>query len=327
MGSIDEFGRDSMLHAGWKDWYHLKHREKAALPGTPFENYVESVLLRFHDDFLNPTPAGVLGDGGSDGLADSGSILYACYGSNAKKDTERKLEKKIAGDFSRGLSSWESFTTWRFVTNANVGPECLKQLTTLQTVHGEDSKRPLSIRLWGVEKLWLEVVSSFSADYMNELFPGAPGLANLQLNDLVPLLDALTGEASPLDGGSGISPVPYGKVEFNELPPSNRMELNSGRMFAPRIDSWFAESAQPDLHDTNAARFRAIYEEHKLVTNDPGPLLERIYVAVGGSDFRLDLTRADAVYAVVAYFFDECHIFEEPPVDYVIAGDLLALAN
>jgi hypothetical protein len=79
---------------------------------------VADVLARFHRDFINPTPAGSLGDGGSDGLAESGSILYACYGSRAQHDAERKLAHKIQGDFARGLASWDTFVSWRFVTNA-----------------------------------------------------------------------------------------------------------------------------------------------------------------------------------------------------------------
>lgn len=315
------------LHPAWKDWYHLKHLGSSSKQGTSFEDYIESVLTRYHDDYVNPTPAGTLGDGGCDGLADSGMILYACYGSRAKKDTERKLREKIAGDFTRGVGSWSSFTVWRFVTNAPAGPECVKQITQLQTTHGPGTGRPIAIRLWNPEKLWIEVLSGFSADLLDQLFPGAPGVVNVELSDLIPLLDALGDGALSRDEGLDIRPVPVGKVEFNKLPDLNQFELNSGRTLATRIDSWFAQSSNPDLHDIQAARFRAIYEENKKVVADPGPLLERIYIAVGGSDFRLDNTRANAVYAVVAYFFDECHIFEEPPANFLLGGDQVAVAH
>ena len=41
--------------------------------------------------------------------------------------------------------------------------------------------------------------------------------------------------------------------------------------------------------------------------------MEQIYIAVGGSDFRLDQSRANAVYAIASYFFDSCDIFEAVP--------------
>lgn len=317
-----------ILHPGWKDWYHLKHKDRSTAQGSPFENYLESILVRHHDDYVNPAPAGSLGDGGCDGIAENGSILYACYGSQAKKDTERKLREKIASDFKRGTASWSGFDTWRFVTNASTGPECVKQIVELQATHAEGTERPLTIRLWNPEKVWIEILSGFSSDKLDELFPGAPGTANVALEDLIPLLDDLrNGDALRADEISEIRPVPTGKVEYNKLPQTSQLELNSGRTLATRIDTWFAESSDPSLHDEQAARFCAIYEENKAVVSDPGELLERIYVAVGGSDFRLDNTRANAVYAVVAYYFDECHIFEEPPPDFRIGSVSIAATN
>lgn len=44
--------------------------------------------------------------------------------------------------------------------------------------------------------------------------------------------------------------------------------------------------------------------------------MERIYVSLGGADFRYDDELANAVYAVTAFFFDECDIFEAPPADW-----------
>ena len=66
--------------SNWRDWYHFRHQQGCLVSGAQFEDYVTRILGRFHDDFTNPSPAGALGDGGCDGLADAGTILYACYG-------------------------------------------------------------------------------------------------------------------------------------------------------------------------------------------------------------------------------------------------------
>ena len=71
---------------------------------------------------------------------------------------ERELAAKITSDFSRGFSQWPSFHTWKFVTNAPIGPESTKALTELQQSHGPASDRPLTIRKVSAEDLWLEVV-------------------------------------------------------------------------------------------------------------------------------------------------------------------------
>lgn len=313
-----------LLTPSWKEWYHLRHQQACLVSGSEFESYVTRVLARFHDDFTNPFPAGSLGDGGCDGLADAGAVLYACYGQRPGRSAERELQSKIESDFTRGRDSWSTFQTWRFVTNAPIGPESLKTFTSLQQQHGSGSSRPLTMRIWTPENLWSDVVSTLPLDVLNELFPGVPGAANLELADLVPLLDALGAPDDGYDAPTTILPVPLSKMDFNSLAQGSRLEFNSGRVMAPRIDRWYSESSDPDLYDAHGEKFRTIYLAAKSVTTDPTEILERIYVATAGANFRLDATRANAAYAVVSYFFDSCHIFEMPPVDI---GSLDAAAN
>ena len=88
-----------MRDPAWREWYRAQHDRRSSLQGTSFEDYVTSVLSRYHRDYFNPAPAGKLGDGGCDGFAEAGTILYACYGSRAQRDAERKLRDKMRGDF------------------------------------------------------------------------------------------------------------------------------------------------------------------------------------------------------------------------------------
>lgn len=55
-----------------------------------------------------------------------------------------------------------------------------------------------------------------------------------------------------------------------------------------------------------------IYKRIKGVGIEADEILERLYIAIGGQDFRLDSARALGVYAVTSYFFDNCDIFEDP---------------
>lgn len=302
-----------LLTPSWREWYHFRHQQECFKSGSEFEAYVTSVLERFHDDFVNPSPAGTLGDGGCDGLAERGTILYACYGQRPRRNAERELEAKLRSDFARGLESWDTFTTWRFVTNAPAGPESLKALTTLQASHDGASDRPLSLRLWNSQRLWTEIVSTLDVAVLNLLFPGAPGTANVELADLLPLLEALGGASDgPAETGGRVAPVPVTKMDYNALADGSRIEFNAGRLLAPRIERWYSELADPDLSDRHGDQFRALYRSARDTVNDPTEILERLYVAVAGSDFRLDAKRANATYAVVAFFFDSCHIFETP---------------
>ncbi len=312
--------------AAWQDWYRAQHDRRCLQTGSSFEDYVSSALSRFHNDFINPTPAGSLGDGGCDGLAEAGSILYACYGSRAQRDTERKLTAKMEGDFTRALATWSTFTRWRFVTNAPAGPEAAAYLVEIQRAHGPETPRPIQPRLWNPDQLWFEVVINLTPRQLDELLPGVPRAENIELSDLVPLLDLLGNQSDSPEQDQPIRPVPVTKMDFNELPAPARAEFNEGRLLAPRIDDWFKGQSDPDLRDRQGRNFKGIYEEQKRTTTNPGELVERLYTALGGSDFRHDSKRANAVYAVTAYFFDSCDIFEEPAADYE-GGQHCAVAN
>lgn len=301
-----------LLTSNWREWYHFRHQQACHASGTPFENYVTGVLGRFHDDFTNPSPAGSLGDGGCDGLAEAGQILYACYGQRPGRNAERELQAKLEADFARGLDSWTTFTTWRFVTNAPIGPETLKSFTALQQQHAPGVTRPLTMRIWTPDNLWTDVVSQLSTEVLNELFPGAPGAENLELADLLPMLDTLGDATDPGDSPASILPVPATKMDFNGLPEAGRLEFNAGRVMAPRIERWYAEASDPALADIHGEKFKEIYQAARAVTSDPAEILERIYVSVAGGNFRMDGRRANAAFAVVSYFFDTCHIFESP---------------
>ncbi len=306
-----------LLTPNWLEWYHFRHQQECLKSGTPFENYATDVLSRHHPDFVNPSPAGSLGDGGCDGIADAGKVLYACYGQRPDRSAERETNEKFRSDFERGRDSWDSFTEWRFVTNAQIGPMTSQSYAEFQGQHEADSARPLQLRIWRPEDLWSQVVSNLSTDELNTIFPGAPGVENLELADLLPLLDTLGQTDADSQDGGPILPVPSSKMDFNKLPEASRVEFNSGRRMAPRIDRWYSDESDPALYDAHGERFKQIYLGVRELTDEPGEILERIYVSVAGPNFRMEAKRANAAYAVVAYFFDSCHIFEMPPSELV----------
>jgi hypothetical protein len=301
-----------LLTSAWRDWYKAQHMLRSQELATAFESYMTDVLSQFHDDFVNPDPIGSLGDGGCDGLADAGRIAYACFGSTTERDAERRLENKVKKDFKRATEKWTSFSTWRFVTNSPFGPLSSQAIIDLQKLHEEGTERPIRVRLWTPKHVWSKVVVNLPFEKLDLLYPGCPGAVNVELIDLIPLLDSLRNITAAREEALPVRPVPIDKMDFNAIPDLKRMELNQWRHLAGRIDDWFDGSGDPDLRDHEGVRFRRIYEESRNVDGDSAAILERIYVSLGGRDFRFDSKRANAVYAVTSYFFDLCHIFEVP---------------
>lgn len=315
---IYERGIVLMIDSAWKDWYRSAHNGRCRASGELFEKYVTEVLKRFHTDFLNPSPMGTHGDGGCDGVAEHGSILYACYGQRATTDIDRKTRDKLESDFARAIANWSGFSTWRFVTNASCGPMTTKSVVALQQQHAQGTQRPISIEIWDVDELWWKAVDKLKPSQIDQVIPGVPHAQDVELEDLVQLIQRLeTMDRVVPDRVESIRPVPLTKMDFNNLPKTTRAEFNEGRMLSTRIDDWFSEQADPELRDEKARRFRAIYQEARHATRDVREIVRRIYGALGGQDFDLSTKRANAVYAVTAYFFDSCDIFEEPPVEYV----------
>ncbi len=307
------------ITSNWLDWYNLHHEKRCQAAGSKFEDYVTTILEHFHDDFMNPEPVGRYGDAGCDGLAELGTVLYACYGQrptrsqHAPRNAEDELSRKIHNDFTRCKECWPSLLKWRFVTNAQVGPKANKALIELQQQHREGTERPIEIHIWNSLKLWKNVVSTLDPSILNIIFPGAPGIANLELSDLTPLLKELGHPSQSGDDlNQEICPVPEDKMDFNKLPHTSKIEFNEGRHMASRINRWYEGISDPDLYDSHGESFKKIYQDIRKITEDPSEILERIYIAIAGENFRQDRKRANATYAIAAYFFDSCHYFEIP---------------
>lgn len=303
-----------MLRNPWIEWYKARHESRSLEAGQAFEDYVTHALRLHHADFfINPTPTGSDGDGGCDGLARDGKLFYACYGSRATTNQQSRLISKMASDLARAIEVWPDFEDWLFVTNVPLGTNATKWVAETRAKWNGEHRRKVAINVWTPNELWTRVVRDLSSQDLDELHPGVPGARNVQLEDLVPLIDVLAGTPPLPFATSVISAVSQYKLDYNELHPSTLLEFNEGRVLAPIIDGWFDRNALPTLRDNVAEVFRGIYRDIALATQDPRGRVERCYIAIGGSDFRVDGTRANAAYAITAYFFDACDIFEEPP--------------
>ncbi|MGJ9406343.1 ABC-three component system protein [Nesterenkonia aurantiaca] len=299
-----------MQTSAYMPWYQAQfEREFLRRTGTEFENFATRVLATYHPGFLNPRPTGRLGDFGCDGLTYSGDISYACFGYLQGRG-ERELVKKIHSDFQRAASKWPSFTTWRFVTNAGAGPLATQAVLDLRETHKSTATRPIRIELWTENEMWKECGSKLQFEQLDELFPGVPEAADVSLSEITPLLKQLESSSIPIDTGAQIKPVPFLKMDFNSIDPANRYEFQVGREHANRIEAWYSQQVDPTQRDRHSRRFREIYDR---ATTNGDDVVESLYIALAGANLRLRPERANAAYAITAYFFDECDIFETPP--------------
>ena len=305
-----------MRTSAYMPWYEAQfYRAYTGRTGSEFESLVSALLKEFHPGFINPQPKGSLGDHGCDGITYEADIFYACFGYLQNRN-EKALERKIRSDFARAANEWDDLERWRFVTNFGAGPLATKALVELRKKHGPGSSRPIVIDFWGVDEFWREVVSKLSPQTLDRFFPGVPEAADVRLNEVVPLLEHLGAPGpAPQDTGQTINPVPPQKMDYNGISPAGRIEFQQGRGHSQRIAQWYAEQPDPTLRDRHGRGFNEIY---RSAQGSGADVLESIYIALAGANFRLEQERANAAYAVTAYFFDECDIFETPPAGWCL---------
>lgn len=300
------------LDSAWKQWYRLNHKDAYMnKSGESFEAYISDVMEKLYPDFIDPDPMGRLGDGGCDGLANKGQLFIACYGQRARANQDAKAKAKIQSDFEHAVQGTTGFTEWCFITNAQIGPTAAQLVTELQRQYDSSSTRPLTISIVKSEsQFWDRFTSLLTPHQLDSLFPGAPHAQHAELEELVGLIESLE---NPAPKPTDLKPVSSKKMDYNDIPATTRIELNEGRELSPRIELWFSEQADPELRDSKAEVFHNIYEEAKKTANSTTEIMEQIYIAVGGRDFRLDQSKANDVYAIASYFFDSCDIFEAVP--------------
>lgn len=306
--------------SAWREWYYYSHRDRfAQSQGNVFEDYVTAALRIVHGaGFLNPVPKGQLGDFGCDGITADGEIAYASFGYLPNRASEKALSEKLTNDFMRAKAKWPTFETWRFVSNVGIGPLASQALIGINQNHKPESGRVIRAAAFDGDTFWNELLLPLDAHKLDRIFPGVPHSQNIELQDLIPLLDRLGQAELDLVEDTPSGAVSPRKMTFNKLSRRVRIEFGNARIHMPAIRAWFAGHSDPTLRDTQGIRFKEIYLAAQQTSTNPNEVIERLYVSLGGQNFRLDDQLANSVYAVTAFFFDECDIFRLPPENWMM---------
>lgn len=294
---------DAVAKAYFFQSFHIQFLESR---GDSFQNFFSSIMeKRYPGDFIRVRPWGNIGDQKNDGYLSSKRILFQCYAPNEM--TAKDANDKIDEDFNGALPHWRKyFDTWVFVHNSRQGlnPTITAKLLELKAEH-----ETLQITHWGFEEL-RNVVAELTQDAMTGLFgfpPTRAGLVGLGLQDLAPVLDQIE-RLHPLDGGD-LRPVPEGKLEYNMLSLNVRYLLTMGMTKVDLVKKYFR--SKPDLKDQLAETFKKQYQEIKQSSKSPDQIFSDLQKFAGGSEVPSPGVQ-NAVLAVLAYFFEECDIFDRP---------------
>lgn len=276
--------------------------------GNEFQDWFATIMeKRFPGDFIRVRSWGKVGDRKNDGYVRSTRSLFQVYAPNDM--SADKALAKIDADYNGALPYWEQyFDTWIFVHNSKqgLGPDVTAKLLEL------NEAGPPAVAPWGFEEL-RRVVFELAPEELASLFGPAPrrrDMVDLGLESLSPVLDQIASmEPNP---DPDLRPPPADKIDRNMLSESVAILLRAGMSRVDLVRKYFR--VQPERKDEIAESFRHRYDDVRsegLTPDETFAHLQRHATGDGVSS----PARQSAALAVLAFFFEECDIFEREVAD------------
>lgn len=293
---------DDLARAFYELAFKVAFMERKA---DEFQDFFSTIMeKRYPADFIRVRPWGNVGDRKNDGYLRSRRMLFQSYAPN---DIEvAKCIAKINEDFDGALPYWKAhFDTWVFVHNSRegLGPDVTKVLLDLGAAHA-----PMIVTHWGFAELRQETFALDEVELASLLGPAPTRsqMVALGLESLAPVLDQIARLRPVAD--PDLRPVPADKLQRNMLSGAVESLLKAGMSRADLVRKYF--KLKPTLQDQIAESFRTRYVELRS-TQTPDNIFSELQRFAGGALVPEPDTQA-AVLAVLAFFFEECDIFERP---------------
>ena len=296
---------------------HQRHefdRQFGSHFGDGFQDWFMKLARHLHPSGDVQSVRLTQGDGQLDIVVLSQQTAFQCYGPQTFKPSEAAA--KIMTDFAGAYEFLEGrLKKWVFVHNHRTGSLDKLSIKALNDLIAECGERGEAIEIlaWGKEELWEALEAGVSHHGLRELF-GSPDPVHVDFACLEELLFSMERADYP-DDVAPVSQPGENKLEFNALGAAYRKEIRQGRTGLRTIDAYFASRAgsDPEFAERLAQRFRNRYS---LLSQHPALSPDEIYENLrldAGWRASPDVKREMATRIILAYFFDTCDIFENPP--------------
>lgn len=296
---------DNLQKAYYEQQFGILFRDAK---GDAFQTLFERLMgLAYPKDFMACRPWGNRGDRKNDGFLKSERCLFQVYAPNEM--SERVAKKKIKEDFEDGKKHWgEHFNKWVFAHNAVNGlPPHIQQMI----LNLEKANPGITLQHWGLNE-FLKVfrkVSKGDRELWLGYAPSNETKAQIGFADLQPILESLGNKSAPKD--YAVRDVPTRKIEANALSENVAILLKTGMEKAALVGNFFMQWPDETLGEQIAEAFRDKYKSLHSQKSSPDVIFSELQQWAGGEKRGIPKHEM-AIFAVIAYFFDSCDIFEEP---------------
>ncbi len=288
------------------------------LYGNGFEDFFQDLMCLRYPDFADVRTAGSKGDQGSDGLTLVGRKLYACYG--PQTFNAAKLEKKFNDDLTSALENRAGqFQTFVFVHNDLRGlhPELTTLLSNARTAHPTIDFEPFGFRKFRDEVGLLE--RHQVEDLLGHPIP-VDLVFSVQLEEVTPLLEHLVRTRLGPSGNDDIVIPSASKLDYNDFTDETKEDMRRAIVQSKQIDQYYFLREDVVERDEAALAFRTEYLRTRDKYQDPEEILHQLDQYILGNA-SAPLQQRRAAMAVLAYFFQSCDVFENPPPGWSATGN------
>lgn len=271
--------------------------------GNEFQDWFATIMEKWlPGDFIRVRPWGNAGDRKNDGYVRSKRWLFQVYAPNEMSAKEALA--KINEDYNGALRYWKQyFDTWIFMHNSKqgLGPDVTARLLQL------NGAEPPAVVSWGFEEL-RRVVFELDTPELASIFGSVPqrrDMVDLGLDSLSSVLDQIVVMEPNLD--PDLRPPPADKIDRNMLSKHVATLLKAGMARADLVRKYFG--VRPERRDEVAVSFRHRYDKARSDGLNPDEIFADLQRYAAGRGVP-EPSRQSATLAVLAFFFEECDIFE-----------------
>lgn len=298
--------------------YQLLFRNKTMeADGSAFEDLFSRVMSCYDSDFRQVKPQGRLGDKKNDGFIPSKGIYFQVYAPEEINVSEEKAVEKLITDFGGLMAYWPTIgykvKEFYYVVNdkfKGVGPAVYATLGRLKQKYPS-----IKFDIWHSGKV-LNVFECLEESAKVGVVGYCPSvdvsmLSMDVLNSVVSYI--MRRPSNPFNPTIPVSPDMVRKIEFNGLSETIKSQLIAGIINENAIEEYFAinnDYQKDELRD----RFNTFYREALTEVDDAENHSDSVFTKIYNKALPLDASQAvaNAVIALMSYYFECCDIFKSP---------------
>jgi predicted transcriptional regulator len=285
-----------------------------------FEDLFVRVMQHHNSNFRPVKPQGRKGDGGNDGYDDTTGTYYQVYGPEDLSNSVEKAVTKLNDNFQRLYQEWQKSTPiqhYYFVVNdkyKGTYPDIEKAIAALRQLYGEITFDIMLAK--GIEDIFMGLAEDAVIDIIGNIpEPMKIGLSDYAVMNEV-IRHIMNYEGTKVQENYEWEPDFNKKLDFNGLSRRVAVLLEAGRRDSYIIEEYFKRNSEYKKNEIQD-RFKTLYEQAKSEIQDslaehlntPDLIFFQI-VSKASPDQRHAIK--NAVYVLMAYYFEACDIYEEP---------------